>query len=187
MRPAAHKSLPPAEDAAAVEPEPAPFNLHVSQQNGDWSGILGLEPAIRSAAAALARHPGGRGARHREASIVLGSDDLLRRLNATYRGKDAATNVLSFPFRPRATADREADRYLGDVVLAAETVAREATERQLEPIEHVQHLVVHGLLHLLGYDHVTDPDAAEMQRLETEILTGLGRKDPYALQLPVEP
>jgi probable rRNA maturation factor len=187
MSPAAPSSLPPAEDATAAEPEPAPLGLHLSQQDGDWSGIVGLEPAIRSAAAALARHPGGRGARHREASIVLGSDDLLRRLNASYRGKDAATNVLSFPFRPRATADREGERYLGDVVLAAETVAREAAERQLAPIEHVQHLVVHGLLHLLGYDHVTEPDAAEMERLEAEILTGLGLKDPYALQLPVEP
>jgi probable rRNA maturation factor len=187
MSPAAPSSLPPAEVATAAEPEPAPLGLHLSQQDSDWSGIVGLEPAIRSAAAALARHPGGRGARHREASIVLGSDDLLRRLNASYRGKDAATNVLSFPFRPRATADREGERYLGDVVLAAETVAREAAERRLAPIEHVQHLVVHGLLHLLGYDHVTEPDAAEMERLETEILTGLGLKDPYALQLPVEP
>jgi probable rRNA maturation factor len=187
MSPAAPSSLPPAEDATAAEPEPAPLGLHLSQQDSDWSGIVGLEPAIRSAAAALARHPGGRGARHREASIVLGSDDLLRRLNATYRGKDAATNVLSFPFQPRATADREGERYLGDVVLAAETVAREAAERRLAPIEHVQHLVVHGLLHLLGYDHVTEPDAAEMERLETEILTGLGLTDPYALQSPVEP
>src|SRR5262249_58775982 len=187
MSPGAQSRLPPAETATPAQPEPTQLGLHLSQQDGDWSGIVGLEPAIRSAAAALARHPGGRGARQRQASIVLGSDDLLRRLNASYRGKDAATNVLSFPFRPRATADREGERYLGDVVLAAETVAREATERQLEPIEHVQHLVVHGLLHLLGYDHVTDPDAAEIQRLETESLTGLGRKDPYALQLPVEP
>src|SRR5262245_7048752 len=187
MSPRAQSRLPPAAAATPAQPEPTQLGLHLSQQDGDWSGMVGLEPAIRSAAAALARHPGGRAARHREASIVLGSDDLLRRLNASYRGKDVATNVLSFPFRPRATADRQDDRYLGDVVLAAQTVAREAAERQLEPIEHVQHLVVHGLLHLLGYDHVSDPEAAKMERLETEILTGLGLKDPHALQLPVEP
>lgn len=175
-----------AEAEAPAEPEPAHLQLSISVEGGDWSSIAGLEAAIRSAASALVRHPGARGARRHEASIVLGNDALLRRLNATYRGKDVPTNVLSFPFRPRASADQEEDRYLGDVVLAAETVAREAAEGRLEPIHHVQHLVVHGLLHLLGYDHVTEPQAAEMERLETEILTGLGLKDPYALELPSE-
>jgi probable rRNA maturation factor len=176
------KTVLPPEGETPAQTEPQDLCLSLSEQGGDWSGIADLEPAIREAALALVRHPGGGGARHHAVTIVLGNDALLRRLNATFRGKDAATNVLSFPFRPRAAADREDDGYLGDVVLAAETVSREAAERRLEPIYHVQHLVVHGLLHLLGYDHVTDRQAAEMERLETEILTALGLKDPYSLE-----
>ena len=87
---------------------------------------------------------------------MLGSDALVRRLNRTYRGKDAATNVLSFPFQRPPGAAPEDGAYLGDVVLAAETVQREAAERGIERKHHLQHLVVHGLLHLLGYDHDTD-------------------------------
>ena len=104
----------------------------------------------------------------------------MRRLNLAYRGKDAPTNVLSFPFqRPPGTAG-DADAYLGDVVLAAETVRREAAERGIEPTHHLQHLVVHGLLHLLGYDHETDAAAEDMEGLETEILATIGIADPYA-------
>src|SRR5262249_62395684 len=110
MSPGAQSRLPPAETATPAQPEPTQLGLHLSQQDGDWSGMVGLEPAIRSAAAALARHPGGRAARHRAASIALGSDDLLRRLNASYRGKAAATNVLSFPLRPSAAARRPRPR-----------------------------------------------------------------------------
>ena len=85
---------------------------------------------------------------------MLGSDALVRRLNRTYRGKDAPTNVLSFPFQtPPGAAAEDDGAYLGDVVLAAETVRLEADERGIERRHHLQHLVVHGLLHLLGYDH----------------------------------
>ena len=71
--------------------------------------------------------------------------------------------------------------YLGDVVLAAETVSREAAERGIAPTAHLQHLVVHGLLHLLGFDHATDAAAAEMEGLETELLGRIGVADPYAV------
>jgi probable rRNA maturation factor len=167
----------PAEPAAA--PEPGALSLSLSQEAGDWPNFKALEGAVASLARALVRHPGAAAAAGGEAGVVLGDDALLRGLNATYRGKDAPTNVLAFPFQPRAIADREAERYLGDVLLAAETIAREAAERQIEPIEHVQHLIVHGVLHLIGYDHATDAEAAEMERLESEILTSLGLKDPY--------
>jgi len=173
-----------ADEEAPQQPDRADLSLSVSQVEGDWADGDALIEAIRTVAAALSRHPAGTDTQGREATIVLGSDQLLRRLNATYRGKDVPTNVLSFPFKPRARADQEGDRYLGDVVLAAETIGMEAAERRLEPAHHVQHLVLHGLLHLIGYDHETEAQAVEMERLETEILTTLGLKDPYATSPP---
>ncbi len=110
---------------------------------------------------------------------MLGDDALVRSLNATYRGKDKPTNVLSFPFQARARR-REA-RHLGDVVLAAETIAREADEQDIPPVHHLQHLVVHGLLHLLGFEHDDGrPRPKTWRRLEIEILATLGVADPYA-------
>ena len=168
---------------SATGADPATLSLGLEREDGDWSDLGGLEPAIAAVGRALAAHAAGSAARG-EASIVLGSDALLRRLNASYRGKDAATNVLAFPFTPRAAADQDAGHYLGDVVLARETIGREAAARGLPPIHHVQHLALHGLLHLIGYDHETDAEAAAMERLETEILTGLGLGDPHAATVP---
>jgi probable rRNA maturation factor len=149
-------------------------------EDGDWSGFRLVEEAIQQAAAALARHPRLRSARGGEVTVVLGSDALVRRLNKAYRGKDAPTNVLSFAYQnlPGAAADDGA--YLGDVVLAAETDRHEAADRGIEPRHHLQHLVVHGLLHLLGYDHDSDAAAEEMEGLEVEILAMIGVADPYA-------
>jgi len=164
----------------AAQPEAASrLRLSIVEEDGDWSGFGPAEPAIDRAAAALARHPHCRLERDGEASIVLGSNALVQRLNRSYRAKDAPTNVLSFPYqRPPGVAD---GGYLGDVVLAAETVLREAVERGIEPTRHLQHLVVHGLLHLLGHDHQTDAEAEAMERLETEILATLGIADPYGV------
>jgi len=164
-----------------TEPEP-PQRLSITlvREDGDWSGFGSIDEAVRQAAAALCGHrrvpllPGS------EASIVLGSDALVRRLNHTYRRKDAATNVLSFPFQRPPGAGPEDGVYLGDVVLAAETVRLETQERGIEPRHHLQHLVVHGLLHLLGWDHETDTAADEMERLEAEILATIGVADPHA-------
>jgi probable rRNA maturation factor len=104
--------------------------------------------------------------------LVLADDALQRRLNHEFRGRDKSTNVLSFDGAPAA---------LGDVVLALETIAAEA-EAQGKPLaDHVAHLVVHGVLHLLGYDHETQGQARSMERLEIEILAGLGIGDPYRL------
>ena len=106
----------------------------------------------------------------------------MRRLNAAYRAKDTPTNVLSFPYQapPGSEEDVEGARYLGDVVLAEETVAREAAERAIPPADHLQHLVVHGLLHLLGHDHAEDAEALRMEAIETAVLAGLGIADPHA-------
>lgn len=183
---------------AAVEPvpeEPEPperLSVAILDEAGDWSAFASREQAIRKAATALARHPGCTQARGAEACVVLADDALVRSLNRDYRGKDSPTNVLSFPFQQPAgaapaddiepeTEDAVAEpRHLGDVVLAAETVSREADAQGIAPVHHLQHLVVHGLLHLLGFDHDTEPRAEAMEGLEVEILATLGVPDPYA-------
>jgi probable rRNA maturation factor len=169
----------PAETPAEPEP-PERLSVALVREDGDWVGFGALDDVVREAVGALARHPQLFLSPGSEASVVLGSDALVRRLNRDYRGKDAATNVLSFPFQRPPGVGSDDDAYLGDVVLAAETVGREATERGIEPRHHLQHLVVHGLLHLLGRDHQTDTEAEEMERLEVEILKAIGVADPYA-------
>lgn len=109
--------------------------------------------------------------------IVLSDDAEQRELNRTYRGKDAPTNVLAFPLGDAAPAG--APVLLGDVVLAFETVAREAAEQEKPLADHLRHLVVHGVLHLCGFDHENDTDAVIMEAREVEILRGLGVPDPY--------
>lgn len=112
--------------------------------------------------------------------IVLGDDAEQQELNRTYRGKDAPTNVLSFSLAdPAASRPAGAPILLGDVVLAFETVVREAAEQHKPLPDHLRHLVVHGVLHLLGFDHEEDADAAIMEAREVEILQALGVPDPY--------
>jgi probable rRNA maturation factor len=112
-----------------------------------------------------------------EVSLVFTDDAHVRRLNRAYRGKDSATNVLSFP----APANNSAfGPPLGDIALAAETVRREASAEGVTLGEHISHLLVHGFLHLVGYDHENEAEAAVMEGLETAILARLGIADPYA-------
>jgi probable rRNA maturation factor len=113
--------------------------------------------------------------------VVLADDAEQRRLNRTYRGKDAPTNVLAFPVAGSAAPAVAAGPpvLLGDVVLACETVAREAAEQNKPVADHLRHLVVHGVLHLLGFDHATDADATMMETREIAILARLGVPDPY--------
>lgn len=106
-----------------------------------------------------------------EISIVLTDDAAIRILNRDYRGKDKATNVLSFP--------QDEELLLGDVIIARETMQREAREQGKPLPHHFQHMLVHGFLHLLGYDHESDGEAAEMEALEVRILRALGIKNPY--------
>jgi probable rRNA maturation factor len=169
-----------ADEPVEAEP-PERLTLTLVEEEGDWSGLGPLQEAIDDVAGALARDPRLELERGSEASIVLASDRMVRRLNCAHRGKDAATNVLSFPFQRPPGATEEADAYLGDVVLASETVRREAAERGIDPGHHLRHLVVHGVLHLMGWDHATDAAAAEMEGLETELLAGMGIADPYAV------
>ncbi len=117
-----------------------------------------------------------------ELSIVLTDDAEQRELNRDWRGKDSATNVLSFPqiepFGP-------VTGILGDVILARETLEREALDLGKSLSDHFTHLIVHGFLHILGYDHIDEQDALAMEALETQILAGLGIADPYEDTEPV--
>ena len=108
-----------------------------------------------------------------ELSVVLSGDAHVRALNRDYRGKDSPTNVLSFPMP-------EGSGLLGDVVLARETLEREAAGQGKTFADHFAHLLVHGVLHLLGFDHQTDTDAEAMERLEVAVLGSLGIDNPYA-------
>ncbi|MFY0665400.1 MAG: rRNA maturation RNase YbeY [Natronospirillum sp.] len=103
-----------------------------------------------------------------------------QQLNNTYRGKDKPTNVLSFPFEAPADIPLEED-YLGDLVICVPVVNEEALAQHKPVLHHWAHMVIHGALHLLGYDHISDVDAEEMEQLERELLLQLGIPDPYII------
>jgi probable rRNA maturation factor len=109
-----------------------------------------------------------------EITVLLTDDAAVHALNAKFRNKDAPTNVLSFPAPPFARP------HLGDIALAFGTCAREAQEQRKSLADHLSHLTVHGVLHLLGYDHEAEDEAESMERMERTILEPLGVADPYA-------
>lgn len=152
------------------------FAIDISAESEGWNKIPDLEAQVRRAAEAAMLD---NDAPPSEISVVLSDDEHLRELNKHHRGMDKPTNVLSFP-AARMKAPAGAPRILGDVVIALETVEREAAEES-KPIEnHLAHLVVHGVLHLLGYDHEDDEEAEMMEARERQILARLGIPDPYA-------
>ncbi len=166
--------------AAAEEPESG-FVIDVLVEDETWlRSVSGIESLVgRAAETALVR---AKATAPAELCVMLADDETLRDLNARFRGKDSPTNVLSFPDDPDpipAEAE-EGPRHLGDVALALGTVLREAGEQGKTAADHTAHLVVHGVLHVLGYDHLTDSDAAVMEREEIAILASLGISDPYA-------
>jgi probable rRNA maturation factor len=145
---------------------------------GDWPPEETLEELARRAiAAAFAEADVGQVAT--ELSLVFTNDAHIRSLNASWRNKDKATNVLSFPAFPIKRGG-PLPPMLGDIILASETIAGEA-ELEGKPLEHhLTHLIIHGLLHLLGYDHKTDAEAEEMEAAERRALARLAISDPYA-------
>jgi probable rRNA maturation factor len=161
----------------------------VSVEAAGWTGAL---PEAERWVAGLARRtleaacpamgPAGM-------SILLADDAAVRELNRTWRGKDVPTNVLSFPATETAEGEVPQPEFagvpleLGDIALAYETCEREARAQGKRFADHVAHLVSHGVLHLLGYDHLDDDEAQRMEALEIRILAGLGIADPYETEL----
>ncbi len=141
-----------------------------------WEALEGLEALTRDSVEASVAESGARLAEGCELSVTFCDDAEIRALNAQWRGKDKPTNVLSFP----TPGPLSARLLLGDVVIAYETVAREATEQEKNLRDHAGHMVVHGFLHLIGYDHETAAEAEEMEGLERRIASRLGLRDPYA-------
>lgn len=133
----------------------------------------GYEDKLASALAAAAAAEGKSGT----VSLLLGDDAAIAMLNDQFRGKKGPTNVLSFP--PPEGAAGEAG-FLGDIAIAAETIAAEAEFQGKRFEDHAAHIVVHGFLHLLGYDHMQPADAESMEAREREILASIGIEDPYA-------
>ena len=157
---------------------------------GAWSNAVDWQAlARRSVAAALAgagyRNVLQNAAPPVEVAVRLSDDGEVRQLNGQYRAKDQPTNILSFPMQEASSIDKalrqqDCDLLLGDLVLAVETATREAVARGISLEDHVTHLIVHGVLHLLGHDHQDDSAADAMEALETRILAGLGIADPYS-------
>ena len=117
---------------------------------------------------------------HRLAVLVMSDDVSIRNLNKTYRGKDKATNVLSFPSTESLLPGEENEPvHIGDVILAYDYVSEEAKNEKKVLQTHLSHLVVHGVLHLLGYDHETTKDAEAMETLEIKLMKQLGLENPY--------
>ncbi len=151
--------------------------LDVMVESPLWNDAPNAEAIVRDAIAAAAK---GTGKDSAEVAILLTDDSAIREINRQWRDQDKPTNVLSFP---SGEAGRET-RHLGDIVIAYETMAREAEAENRPFANHLAHLAIHGYLHLLGYDHMTDADAAQMERLETVLLDQLGIPDPYAHSEP---
>jgi probable rRNA maturation factor len=150
------------------------LKIDVLVDSGLWKDAGKIRPVVRRAIAQAASTQSTSGS---ELAIVLTNDSAIRQLNRLWRGIDAATNVLSFPAATKQAADESA--HLGDIVLAYETVAREARAEGKPLAHHVAHLAVHGYLHLIGFDHERDADAEAMEEAERAILRRLAIPDPY--------
>ncbi len=145
-----------------------------------WHTTISAEAVVmRAIAAAAAAAPVETG--DAELAVMLTDDEGIRKLNKNWRGIDKPTNVLSFPaLQPERKQPDDPPRMLGDIAIAYQTTQREAATDEKTFDHHLSHLAIHGFLHLIGYDHVTDSGAQEMESLERDILKGLGIPDPYA-------
>ena len=159
--------------------------------DAEWDSSKDWAALARSAAIAAIAESAfpqlGQGERTVELSVRLTSDDEVHALNAQWRGKDTPTNVLSFPMAEDDELESPAgdgpELMLGDIILARGICAAEAMEKGVELESHAAHLMVHGTLHLLGYDHMDDDSAADMECREIRALARLGIADPYAESL----
>jgi probable rRNA maturation factor len=144
------------------------LGIDIEIEDEAWTAVLpDTEALVLRAATAALDGEGG-------VTILLADDEAVADLNQRFRDKVGPTNVLSFP------APENPEDHLGDIALAYGVCSREATEQGKPLAHHLQHLVAHGVLHLLGYDHQNEAEAEEMEALERRILAGLGVPDPYA-------
>jgi probable rRNA maturation factor len=178
-------------------------SLDISVASSLWRGLPKARALARETIAACVAESGTAARDGAEVSLCLADDAGLRALNLRWRGLDKPTNVLSFPAvafveavadrvgrdqrsRLQPGRDQRSRVQLGDIALAFETLAREASELGIPLADHYRHLVAHGFLHLIGYDHETDEEAERMEALETRILARLGAADPYAREVVEE-
>jgi probable rRNA maturation factor len=150
------------------------LKIDVLIDSSQWKTVGNIRTIVRRAVVEAAGTQSTSGS---ELAIVLTNDSAIRQLNRLWRGVDAPTNVLSFPAAAKQAEDEPA--HLGDIVLAYETVAREARAESKPFAHHVAHLAVHGYLHLMGFDHEHDDDAETMEQAERKILRQLSIPDPY--------
>jgi probable rRNA maturation factor len=149
------------------------MNLTTEVEAGDWQSVADLGELVQCATtAALPKNE------KRSVHILFTDDAAMRVINEEWRGKDKPTNVLSFPAAPQPVPKGEV-AHLGDLVLAWETVSSEATIQGKTTADHISHLIVHGLLHLLGLNHEIESDAEAMEAREIATLAGLGIANPY--------
>jgi probable rRNA maturation factor len=173
-KPAVIISKPQDADPGADD-DPGP-SLHILVEHEEWRSLEGAEAIIARAHDAAISHEKTLGGR--DVSVLLSSDDAIAELNGSFRGKAKPTNVLSFPFAGPFFGDGGKEP-LGDIIIAYETVMREARQENKAPLDHLAHLTIHGLLHLAGYGHDDDRDAERMEALERTILADIGISDPY--------
>jgi probable rRNA maturation factor len=160
--------------------ETTAVSVDVLIESEAWQGVSGAEDVARQAIAFAAAATDGMRHRGAELSILLCDDKTIAVLNGQWRGQEKPTNVLSFPAPSMSGASPQDRIPLGDIAVAYETLVREAAESGKTAPDHLAHLVVHGFLHLVGYDHQTDDEAERMERLERDILARIGVADPYA-------
>jgi len=157
--------------------------IEIVVRSARWRRRPSAKTVVKKAISAAAKAASTPGA---GLAIVLADDSTIRALNRQWRGKNAPTNVLSFPAAALPSAGRgkrrTASPYIGDIVIAYQTTAREAAAEGKRFNHHLAHLAVHGFLHLLGYDHDNDRDADKMERLERRILARMSIADPYVLR-----
>jgi probable rRNA maturation factor len=150
------------------------MKLDIRIDDTDWKSIPNLRKLAKTAISAAVPN------RNISVSLLFTSDAKIAEMNGQWRAKPYATNVLSFPIAADAPVPDGEPQPLGDIVLAFGVISKEALEQKKPVANHASHLIVHGVLHLLGYDHENDQGAEAMERLETKILAGLGIDNPYA-------
>jgi probable rRNA maturation factor len=165
--------------------------LTINQTSASWSRFPNLKTRLGQAARMTLDHLPKRLRFPARVTLLLTSDAAVRRLNRDFRGIDKPTNVLSFPQYGRTELRRltglKQPVEMGDIAIAYQYIVGEAKRDNKILINHLTHLFIHGLLHLFGYDHGLDPEAARMERLETKIMAALGLPDPYRAVSAKEP